>query len=213
MHPCAESDPTAAVGLAPAFREVVRKRRSTYAYLDHPVAAAVIEQALRDAVLAPNHHRTAPWRFFVVPVEARERLVRAYVEAASRLGRDPARAEQRARDAPVNVVVACVPALGNPRVRLAEEEFACAAAVQTFMLSLAAAGVDSLLTTGELAESPEVAALVGLSAPGSRVMALINVGYRNPQRVPSPRPDSPLDQVVTWLGPDGFPPERERNDE
>lgn len=185
--------------LARAFATVVRRRRSTYSYLDTPVPRELIEQALADAVLAPNHHRTSPWRFHVIPRDARGALESAYEAAALRVGRDAARARQRARDAPVNVVVACVPAVENPRVLVREEEFAVAAAVQNFLLSLSAAGLASLLTTGELAESSEVAQLVGLNAPDARVMGVINVGFRNTERPISARAEPPLDGVVRWL--------------
>lgn len=188
--------------LAAAFSEVAHRRRSTYAYLSEPVPVAVIERALRDAVVAPNHHRTAPWRFCIVMGAGREKLVRAYQAAAARVGFDVARATQRAKDAPVNVIVACVPTVSNPRVLIKEEEFATAAAAQNFMLSLAASGVDSLLTTGDLAESPEVQALVGLGGEPSRVMGVINVGYRNPERRIAARPDPSLSQVTTWITED-----------
>jgi len=182
-----------------SFGEVVQRRRSVYAFVDEPVPRPIIERALAHAVLAPNHHRTAPWRFFVITREARHRLVSAYEAAALRTERDVARAAQRAKDAPVNVVVACVPALDNPRVVPKEEDFATAAAVQNFMLSLADAGVGSLLTTGVLAESPEVAALVGLDAHGAHVIAVINVGYPNPERPTPRRPDAQLDRVIRWI--------------
>lgn len=190
-------------GPAPGhFTEIAQRRRSIYSYLDQPVPRAIVERALADAVLAPNHHRTAPWRFFVITREARRGLVRAYEAAALRTGRDVARATQRAQDAPLNVVVACVPAQHNPRVKPAEEDFACAAAVQNFLLSLADAGVGSLLTTGELPESPEVAALVGLDEPGAHLMGVINVGYRNTERPLANRPDPQMDRVTRWIGED-----------
>ena len=197
-------NPAAAGGCAQplSFRDVVRRRRSTYSYLEQPVPRALIEQALADAVLAPNHHRTAPWRFHVITREGRGKLVAAYESAANRLGRDVARAVQRASDAPVNVVVACVPAAANPKVSVREEEFATAAAVQNFMLSLAAAGVDSLLTTGDLAEAPEVAVLVGLPQPPARLMGVINVGYRNPERPIPARAEPALERVVHWITQD-----------
>lgn len=185
-----------------SFSELAQRRRSIYSYLDRPVPRAVVERALADAVLAPNHHRTAPWRFFVITREARPGLVGAYEAAALRVGRDVARAAQRAQDAPVNVVVACVPAMDNPRVLPKEEDFATAAAVQNFLLSLADAGVGSLLTTGELAESPEVAALVGLEEPGAHLMGVINVGYPNAERALARRPDAQLDRVTRWIGQD-----------
>lgn len=187
---------------AAALHEIVQRRRSVYAYRDEPVAREVLELALAAAMRAPNHHRTVPWRFFVIEESHRERLVRAYEAAAARLGRDVARATQRAKDAPVNVIVACVPAVDNPRVVVREEEFATAAAVQNFLLALAASGVDTLLTTGDLAESAEVAQLIGLHQPGSRVMGVINVGYRNPDRPIQPRPSPDIFKAVKWVGED-----------
>jgi len=148
-----------------AFDRVVQRRRSIYSYRDTPVPRRLLERALDCAVQAPNHHRTRPWRFFVFEGDARNRLAAAYEETARRLGRDVARAVQRAMDAPVMIVVGCVAQTSNPRVELKEEEFAVAASVQTLMLALAAEEVGSLLTTGVLAESDEVHRLVGLQPP------------------------------------------------
>lgn len=185
-----------------AFQSVVRRRRSVYAYLNRPVPQELLERALGDAMLAPNHHRTRPWRFFVIPYAAQHKLVAAYEAAALRLGKDVKRAAQRAKDAPVNVVVACVPTADNPRVLAKEEAFATAAAVQNFLLSLVDAGLDSLLTTGDLAESPEVAALVGLDEPGSYLMGVVNVGYRNPERPLASRTPFQMEQLVHWISED-----------
>jgi nitroreductase len=185
--------------LAGAFRESVRSRRSIYAYADTDVPGELIEAALGDAVLAPNHHRTSPWRFHVIRRASRHKLEAAYEAAAKRTGRDVSRALQRARDAPVNIVVSCLPALHNPRVVRAEEEFATAAAVQNLMLSLAAAGVDTLLTTGELAQSKEVAELVAQGDTHAILMGVINVGFRNPARPVPSRPEKPLAEVAAWI--------------
>lgn len=200
MQPAVNPHDPASASLADHFRRIARGRRSVYSYLDAAVPRELIDQAIADALVSPNHHRTRPWRFLVVPREARGRLVEAYESAAARLGRDVARARQRAQDAPVNVVVWCKPDTANPRVQAREEEFAVAAAIQTFLLSLSACGVDTLLTTGDLAESPEVAALAGVNGPGARVMAVVNCGYRNPARPVAPRQEPVPGDVASWLG-------------
>ncbi|HVZ45598.1 MAG TPA: nitroreductase family protein [Ramlibacter sp.] len=199
MEATVNTDSPVADVLQEQFSRLAVRRRSVYAYLDEEVPRGVIERALRDAALAPNHHRTSPWRFFVVDRGARDRLVAAYEAAAKRTGRDVARAVQRAKDAPVNVIVACVPAVTHPKVSVAEEEFATAAAVQNFLLSLAAAGVASLITTGELAQSPEVMALTGVAEPHSRVMCVVNVGLRNTERPLAPKPAPDLARIATWI--------------
>ncbi len=196
---------SALLGAVPAssdleiLESVVRRRRSIYSYRDTPVATRLIERALDCAVEAPNHHRTRPWRFFVFEGAAREQLAAAYEKAALRLGRDRARAIQRALDAPVMIVVGCVPQTSNPRVERHEEDFAVAGAVENMLLAFAAEGIGTLLTTGVLAESEEVHWLVGLTPPESRVMAVVNVGYRDTERPLLARPVPDASAVTTWI--------------
>jgi len=185
--------------LAAAFDQIATLRRSAYAYLPESVSRASIERALRLAMLAPNHHKTRPWRFFVYADGGRAPLVAAYEAAATRLGRDVAKARQRALDAPVMIVVGCVPATLHPKVKPNEEEFATAAAVENMLLALASEGLSSLLTTGDLAESPEVNALVGLGEADGRVMGVVNVGYRDPRRPMVPRTPPDVGAFTQWF--------------
>ena len=184
--------------LGARFAQIAAMRRSVYAFRDDPVPRMVIADAIKAAVLAPNHHRTRPWRFFVYAGAGRELLVAAYEAAAARLGRDVRKARQRAMDAPVMIIVGCVPATANPKVRVGEEEFATAAAIQNMLLALACEGVSTLLTTGDFAESDEVHELVGLDRKTGRVMAVVNAGYRNPERPLPPRADADWDACTTW---------------
>jgi nitroreductase len=179
------------------FTRIATARRSAYAYLPDPVPRTVVDAAIGLAMLAPNHHRTRPWRFFVYAGRGRETLVRAYEGAARRLGRDVARARQRALDAPVMIVVACMPET-HPKVRRNEEEFATAAAVQNMLLAFAAAGVSTLITTGDLAESAETHQMIGLDREKGRIMAVVNAGYRDPERPLPPRPALDPAAYVTW---------------
>jgi nitroreductase len=181
------------------FQRVARQRRSVYSYLDMPISRQAVERAIDCAVLAPNHHRTHPWRFFVFAAASRNRLAAAYETAARRLGRDAARAVQRAMDAPVMIVVGCVAQTSNPRVERKEEEFAVAASVQNLMLAFAADGIGTLLTTGVLAESDEVHRLVALTAPEARVMGVVNVGYRDTERPLLARPPADGSSATTWM--------------
>jgi len=181
------------------LQRVAQQRRSIYSYLDTPVSRQVVERAIECAVLAPNHHRTRPWRFFVFAADARHRLAAAYETAARRLGRDAERAIQRALDAPVMIVVGCAASASNPRVEQKEEEFAVAASIENMMLALAAEGVGTLLTTGVLAESDEVHRLVGLTPPEARIMGVVNVGYRNTERPLLARPAADGASVTRWM--------------
>jgi len=49
-----------------------------------------------------------------------------------------------------------------------------------------------------LVESPEMHALVGLGDGQGRIMAVVNVGYRNPVRPLPPRPERVLSKYMQW---------------
>ena len=46
--------------------EAIRSRRTLKAYTDEPIDRELVGELLDLAVLAPNHHETEPWRFWVV---------------------------------------------------------------------------------------------------------------------------------------------------
>jgi len=46
--------------------EAIRSRRTLKEFTDEPVAPELVRELLELAVLAPNHHGTEPWRFWVV---------------------------------------------------------------------------------------------------------------------------------------------------
>ena len=57
--------------------EAIRSRRTLKAYTDEPVGRELVSELLDLAVLAPNHHETEPWRFWVVGRETLEALTEA----------------------------------------------------------------------------------------------------------------------------------------
>ena len=57
--------------------EAIRARRTLKAYTDEPVEPRARERAARPRVLAPNHHQTEPWRFWVVGRETLSALTEA----------------------------------------------------------------------------------------------------------------------------------------
>ncbi|MGE0803858.1 MAG: nitroreductase family protein [Lautropia sp.] len=174
--------PVANFDLAQALEAVVSSRRSVYSYLDKPVPRHLVEDAVRHALQAPNHHRSQPLRLFAFAGDGLESLADAYEAAGGRLGRDTRQARARGTEAPVMIVAACLPQTSNPKVKPKEEEFACAAAIENLLLSLASNGLSSLITTGDLPESPEVHRLVGVDPGEGRVVAVVEVGYMNPAR-------------------------------
>ncbi len=54
--------------------DAIRTRRTTKSFTPVPIADHVVRELLALAVLAPNHHETEPWRFWVVGRETLEQL-------------------------------------------------------------------------------------------------------------------------------------------
>ena len=194
-----ESSPADSIPAALALEQVLTARRSIYFYRQTAVPVAHLRWALEVAILGPNHHRTRPWRFHVFTGAGREQLVQAFMAAAVRLRRDPTEARGRALEAPVMIVVSCVPDLTNPKVKREEEEFATAAAIENLMLALTAVGVGSIWITGALATSPEVADALSLPQAQGRIMGIVEAGYADLDRRLAPRPPIDHTRFTTWI--------------
>lgn len=189
-------DHLASTDLASAFEQIVEQRRSVHFYLERDVPRHLVERALALAVQAPSHYHTRPWRFTVFAGGARHQLACAYEKAATRIGWHPAPARRRAYEAPITVVIGCVPDKRHSRARPLEEEFATAAATQNLMLALTSMQLVSALSSSPWQVSREVEELVGIGS--GRVVAALQVGYRDPDRELLKRPEPTTSGVVHW---------------
>lgn len=61
---------------ATILKHIIEERRSIFPkdYTDKPIPELIINEVLSNAVLAPNHKRTKPWRFKVFKDEEKQRL-------------------------------------------------------------------------------------------------------------------------------------------
>lgn len=169
-------------------------RRSVGRVLSDPVAREVVEELLRAAVQAPNHHLTAPWRFVVLAGDARRALGEAHAAAVARAKPDlpeAGRAKEAARleRAPVVVVVAVHSDAEDPVTRR-EDRDAVVAGVQNLLLAAHAHGLGAMWRTGAMADEPEVAAHLGLG-PGDAIVGFVYLGWPDGRPpAPSERPDA-----------------------
>lgn len=60
--------------------EAIKTRRSIGIVKQDPVPKEMIEQIIEAGTYAPNHHRTEPWRFFVLTGEGRNELGQVFEE-------------------------------------------------------------------------------------------------------------------------------------
>jgi len=162
--------------------------------------AAQLDAMLAIAARTPDHGKLAPWRFVIVPDDARDRLARVIVDAYRAERPQASQAEidslkQFARQAPTLVV-----ALSSPRteshIPLWEQELSAGAACMNLLHAAHAMGFVAGWLTGWPAYSESVRDVFG-AAP-ERIAGFIFIGTPARDMEERPRPD--LNKIVSIWG-------------
>ena len=144
------------------FAEVLQGRRTINLFLQTPVPAPLVREAIEAATWAPNHHVTEPWTFYLLgkdTVAACIDLVRDIVTRKKDAKAAEFKASQWA-EKPGWLVVTCQ--RSDDALREREDYAACSAAIQNLMLYLWKAGVGSKWTTGAITRDPRFRDIVGI---------------------------------------------------
>ncbi|MDX6573425.1 MAG: hypothetical protein QOC86_2581, partial [Gaiellales bacterium] len=161
--------------------EAIRGRRTLKAYSDEPVVREVVAELLDLAVLAPNHHETEPWRFWVV---GRETL-NALAEATG---------DRKLLRSQTAIVVGVE---RDPDAQVAEEDYAAVAcAIENFMLAARGRGLASFWRTPGVFSRPQVARILDVPE-GVRLIGMVHLGL--PGEPFPPRPERSAAQFTRWL--------------
>ncbi|NIA27642.1 MAG: nitroreductase [Desulfobulbaceae bacterium] len=178
------------------FGEVLRGRRTINLFLQTPVPAQLIRNAIDVATWAPNHHVTEPWAFYML---GKQTMV-ACLDLARKIvtvNKDAKAAEFKVKswsEKPGWLLVTCKRS-AEPILQQ-EDLAACAAAVQNLMLYLWKAGVGCKWITADITRDPRFFDIVGIDSESELVVGLISYGY--PKLTPSQARKPPAD-VLTEL--------------
>lgn len=187
--------------------ETIRQRRSLGKLKDTPVDRKKIEAMLESAIWAPNHHRTEPWKFFVLSGEGRNPLSRVLKEVAHGRVEDPESAEGQKRiekisrkpfAAPTVIVVALSPS-DNPKAIYIEDVCAVAAATQNMLLTAHSLGLGAIWRSGPIYNTPKVKALFDLQED-EEILGVVFTG--EPDMVKDNAKRIPFDEKTTWIDSD-----------
>lgn len=180
--------------------EAIAQRRSIKKFQDRPVTREEIEALLDAAVLAPNHHMTQPWRFYVLGPNARRAYGLALGERKARKLPDPdaahavrekTAAEYQAFPALIAVAMAVH---DNPDTR--EEDYAAVMqGIANVMLTAVDRGLGTHMRTGAVMEDPAARAAVGVR-DGERIVAMLSVGV--PAELSAAKARQAAAAVTTW---------------
>jgi nitroreductase len=181
--------------------DAIAQRRSIKKFQDRRVTREELEALLDAAVLAPNHHLTQPWRFYVLGPEARRRYGLALGERKARKlpDHDAANAVREKTAAeyeafPALIAVAMV-VHESPETR--EEDYAAVMqAIANIMLTAVDRGLGTHMRTGAVMEDPAARAAVGVPER-ERIVAIVSVGI--PAEMPAPKPRQGAATVTQWV--------------
>lgn len=167
-----------------------------------PVPRKSIELLLENAVWAPTHGLTEPWRFFIFQGRNRQHLAATLQElyrsnTAAEAFR-PEKLEKLGRNPLLAPVVIAIGMQRDPRDKIPEiEEIAAVAcAVQNMYLTATAIGLGAFWSSPPVVYSDAMRDFLGLDEKG-RCLGLFYVGW--PQEgleLESRR--KPVDQISTW---------------
>ncbi|MFS0881303.1 nitroreductase [Bacillus sp. 7586-K] len=182
----------------------IKERRSVGVVKSDPVPTELLEKILEAGTWAPAHHRTEPWRFFVLTGDARKSLGKALAKYTEKTLEDPSSEEsvsrlekisQKALRAPV-IIAAAVEPSDDKKVILKEEYAAVNAAIQNMLLAAHALGLGAVWRTGHVCYSEEVKELFKLSEQ-SEMLGFIYLGYPEEKKLTGKRKH--FSEVTKWI--------------
>lgn len=175
--PSLSSDPSPAHAYE-IVSAVIRARRTSLAVnTSRVVPISVVEELCQLAQCAPNHKRTAPWRFALAAGTRRNDLgeiVARTLLAAGHTEERVARTATKYLRAPTVVIVGS--ASGDSELRSAENRDAVAAGIQNMLLAATALGLSSHWSSCPLEAHDDVAEFCGFES-GTSILAAIYFGW------------------------------------
>jgi nitroreductase len=132
------------------------------------------------AASAPDHGQLLPWRFVLVPIEARASLAEVFGVALQE--RDPqatpeqvSQAREKAFRSPLLLLAIVNANCGDPDIDLHERIVSAGCAVQNMLLMATALGYGSALTSGKALKSVGLRALFKLEV-GEHALCFVSMG-------------------------------------
>jgi nitroreductase len=185
--------------------EVIRNRRTIYPemYSDRKVHREVIEDLLNNAIWAPTHGLTQPWRFKVFTDEGLKRLsdFQSSLYATLFVGENYNEMKfNKLKNRPlISSAVIAVSVKPDPKgkIRFNEEIEATACAIQNMHLTATAYGLGAFWSSPKLLSRPETKTFLKLDE-GEECIALFYVGYpANPEWPTGQR--KPIEYLTEWI--------------
>ncbi len=163
--------------------ELIRTRRTVHNYKPEKVADALVQEALRLALWAPNHKLTFPWGFFMTGAATRKKLADLAVEIKN--AKEPLSDVKKmaARDNILNPSHLILIGVKRSDARREHEDYATlACSVQIASMFLWEKGIGTKWSTGAYFTGEHTYEIAGVSPAEYRLEGALIIGV--PQVIP-----------------------------
>ena len=183
--------------MCPALTQTIRDRRTIHQFRTGEVPPeSVIEQAIEQAVWAPNHHLSQPWHFHLIGSESAAKIchLNADIVRASKGEKVAEIKLRRWSEIPGWMLMSCEKS--DDPLRSQEDYAACCCVAQNLALILWEKGVGMKWTTGKVTREERFYEIIGLDSQSRSVVGLFWFGY--PAEIPQAT-RSPLETFLSKL--------------
>lgn len=183
--------------------EVIKNRRTIYPeqYTERKIHKEIVEDVLNNAIWAPTHGKTQPWRFQVFMNESRTELSSflsgLYAEQYQGEAFNEVKfnkLKNRPLQSPVVIAVTMTPDV-NKKISEIEEVEAVACAIQNMYLTCTAYGIGGFWSTPKLMYTQEMNSFLELKE-GEKCLGLFYMGYPAIEWPKGQR--KPIEYVTKW---------------
>lgn len=184
--------------------ELIRDRRTIFPeqYSSRKVHREQIELILNNAIWAPTHGRTQPWRFHVFMDKGLQRLSdflgKTYLETTPKESQNDmslAKLISRPLRSPIVIAVSMERQVNGKIIELEEIE-AVSCAIQNMSLTCTAIGLGSFWSTPKLMYTKEMNQFLGLNDE-DKCLSLFYIGYPEGEWPKAQR--RPIEYVTKWI--------------
>lgn len=183
---------------------LIKDRRTIYPefFSDRKVHKEQIDTLLNNAIWAPNHGMTQPWRFKVFMEDGKQKvadfLEEMYLKHIPKERQtEIKRARMQNRPAAASAVIAiCMKRQDTEKIQEIDEIMAVACAVQNMYLTCTAYGLGGFWSTPKFMSLPDTNDFLGLSAK-DKCLGFFYVGYPANEWPKGQR--KPIEYVTEWI--------------
>lgn len=160
------------------LQETIEKCRTIHSYKNEKINSEIVEKALSNALMAPNHKFTFPWKFYWVKGEAKSEIAKLNAQLKKKkLGTLSEENEQNVLNKLLNPELIVFSQIKNDDPFVEKEDYATlSCSAQLFGLTLASYGLGYKWSTGKVTREPKTYELLKIDPNKEEIVGFMLAG-------------------------------------